>query len=128
MENRHLTEFLEFLSFSSISSLPQHSEDMRNAAKWLCERMQLAGFTSCTIINTRLHQWLRGSKSNNTGNVPTVLVYAHYDTQPPGPLDLWKSPPFEPEVRDGNIYARGATDNKGGVFGAIVAAEQLIKE
>jgi len=126
----YIEEFLEFLSIPSVSALPEHKDDIWKAAEWLKERMTRAGIEDTQVVPTKGHPVVFGrADAQNTGKekVPTVLIYGHYDTQPPDPLNEWESPPFEPEIRDGKIFARGAADDKGGVFPAIVAAEEAIK-
>ena len=126
----YIEEFLKFLSIPSVSALPEHKDDMMKAAQWLKMRMIRAGIKEVEVIPTKGHPVVFGKAEAQTGKkdkVPTVLIYGHYDTQPPDPLNEWQSPPFKPEIRDGKIYARGAADDKGGVFPAIVAAEEEIK-
>ncbi len=125
-DKKHLDEFLEFLSIPSISALPAHKPDVMKAAVWLGERMKKAGIDGVEVILTKGHPVVFGRKESQVPNAPTVLIYGHYDTQPADPLDEWKTQPFEPEVRDGKIYARGAADDKGGVFPAVLAAEEVI--
>jgi acetylornithine deacetylase/succinyl-diaminopimelate desuccinylase-like protein len=122
----YIEEFLEFLSIPSVSALPEHKEDILNAARWLKDRMERAGIKDVQIIPTKGHPVVYGRADSRDPGAPTVLIYGHYDTQPADPLDEWTSEPFKPEVRDGKIYARGAADNKGGVFPAIVATERAL--
>ena len=88
--------------------------------------MQRAGIQDVQIIETPGHPSIYGRVSAQNPKSPTVLIYGHYDVQPPDPLDRWISPPFSPEIRDGKIFARGAADNKGGVFAAVTAVENMI--
>ena len=123
----YIEEFLEFLAIPSISALPEHKPDIIKAAQWLRDRMIRAGIEDVQIITGKGHPVVFGKKNAqamDSSKAPTVLIYGHYDTQPADPLDEWHSPPFEPQIRDGKIYARGAADDKGSVFPAILAAEE----
>ncbi len=123
----HIDEFFEFLSIPSISALPSHKEHVVNAARWVKDRMIKAGIGDVQIMATQGHPVVYGFAQAKDPEAPTVIIYGHYDVQPADPLDEWISPPFEPEIRDGKIYARGAADDKGGVFPAIVAVEEIIR-
>ena len=115
----YIEEFIEFLSIPSISALPEHKADIKKASQWLKHRMAEAGIEDVQIIETKGHPVVFGKKNAQTldsTKAPTVLIYGHYDTQPADPLDEWRSPPFEPEIRDGKVFARGAADDKGGIF------------
>ncbi len=124
--DRFLEELLDFLRIPSISSLPEHRSDVEKAAQWVAARMNAAGIESVEILPTGGHpvvygDWLKAPDK------PTVLIYGHFDTQPVDPLDLWETPPFEPSLRDGRIYARGASDDKGNMFLTIAACEAMLK-
>ncbi len=123
----YIKEFLEFLSIPSISALPDHKPDMERAAGWLRDRMVRAGIGDVQIIPTKGHPVVYGHARASDPKAPTVIMYGHYDTQPADPLNEWHSQPFKPEVRDGKIYARGAADDKGGVFPTVVAVEEMLK-
>ena len=118
-----LEQLLEFLSIPSVSADPRHKEDTERAARWLGDRLAEAGF-SVEIAPTPGHPIVYAEKLVDA-SAPTVLVYGHYDVQPPDPLELWETPPFEPTIKDGKIYARGASDDKGQVFAHVAAAMQL---
>jgi succinyl-diaminopimelate desuccinylase len=118
-------ELCEFLRIPSISADPARREDVRRAAEWVADQFRRLGF-STEIVDTAGHPLVLASSAHVPG-APTVLVYGHYDVQPVEPLDEWISPPFEPTRRDGNIYARGATDDKGQLFTHIKSAEAWIK-
>lgn len=122
-----ILDFLEFLSIPSVSALSQHKTDVESAASWLARRTERAGVAEVRILKTAGHPVVFGRVQSGRRDAPTVLIYGHYDTQPPDPLDEWKSPPFEPVVKEDRIYARGAADDKGGVYGAILATEDVIK-
>src|SRR5205085_2271130 len=108
---RHLDELKEFLRIPSASSLPEHRADVRRAAEWVAGQLRGIGVPTVEIVETAGHPVVYGEWP--VAGKPTALVYGHYDVQPPDPLDLWQSPPFEPTVRDGRLYARGASDDKG---------------
>jgi len=121
---RLLDELFAFLRIPSISTLPEHKGDVDRAARFVADALAAAGLEHVEVIPTAKHPLVYADWLNAPGK-PTVLCYGHYDVQPPDPLELWKSPPFEPEVRDGNIYARGSADDKGQVYMHIKAVEAL---
>lgn len=104
----------EFLSIPSISAQPDHKTDMVRCATWLADQLRFAALET-SVMETGGHPAVV-AKNKHVAGRPTVLLYGHYDVQPPEPLDLWKTPAFEPTVRDGAIYARGAADDKGQVW------------
>src|SRR5690242_7778659 len=110
-----LTELDEFLRIPSISTQTEHHEDIRRAAQWVADYLARAGLKHVQVIPTAGHPLVYGDWLRASGQ-PTVLIYGHYDVQPADPLDAWHSPPFVPTVRDGNLYARGAADDKGQVY------------
>jgi len=109
----------------SVSAQPAHDADTRRAAEFVRDDLKAMG-VSADLVETAGHPIVYGHWRNAPGK-PTLLVYGHYDVQPPEPLDPWLSPPFEPTVRDGNLYARGATDDKGQMFTHLKAAEAWLK-
>ena len=119
-------ELDEFLRIPSISARSEHDGDTRAAAEWLCDRMQAAGLET-EVIGTPGHPVVLGEWRGAGADAKTVLVYGHYDVQPVEPLDEWTSAPFEPEVRDGRLYARGSADDKGQLYLHIKAAEAHLK-
>lgn len=123
---RYRDELLEFLRIPSISSLPEHAADVERAASWVADRLRTAGIEHVQILPTGGHPVVYGDWLHAAGK-PTILIYGHFDTQPVDPLELWDSPPFEPVIRDGRVYARGATDDKGNMFAPILAVEALLK-
>ena len=123
---RFLKELLEILSIPSISSLPERAPDVERAAAWVARRLTTAGLDGVRILPTGGHPVVYGEWLHAPGQ-PTLLVYGHFDTQPVDPLELWSQPPFEPVVRDGRIYARGASDDKGNMFIPILAVEALLR-
>jgi len=119
-----LDELTDFLRIPSVSTLPEHKDDVARAAQFVAESFKRAGLENIEVIPTSKHSLVYADWLHAPGK-PTVLCYGHYDVQPPDPLDLWKSPPFEPSIRDGNIYARGACDDKGQMYMHIKAVEAL---
>lgn len=123
-EPRFLEELKEFLRIPSISTLPENKEATHRAADFVVDELWSAGFPVVELIETERHPLVYAEWCHAPGK-PTVLCYGHYDVQPPDPLDLWVSPPFEPTERNGNLYARGAADDKGQVFSHIKAFEAI---
>ncbi len=121
---RFLEELKEFIRIPSISTLPEHQGDIARAAQFLAESLKAAGMENIEIIPTEKHPLVYADWLHAPGK-PTVLCYGHYDVQPADPLELWESPPFEPTVRNGNLYARGAVDDKGQLYMHIKALEAL---
>ena len=124
---RFLDELFSLLRIPSISSEEAHKPDMHRCAKRLTELLLEAGADKAVVYETTGHPVVYGEKLIDP-KLPTVLVYGHYDVMPVDPLNLWVSPPFEPEIRDGAIYARGANDDKGQTFMHIKAFEYLVRE
>jgi acetylornithine deacetylase/succinyl-diaminopimelate desuccinylase-like protein len=124
-KDRFLNELFEVIRIPSVSSKESHKEDMYEAAEWIKNRLISDGAAMAEVLDTEGHPVVYGEKIIDP-KLPTVMVYGHYDVQPAEPLDLWKSPPFEPEVRDGKIYARGADDDKGQMFMHFKAFEYLV--
>lgn len=120
--DRIRAELFELLRIPSVSARSEHRPDMQRAADWLAASLRSAGLSS-EIHPTAGHPIVLGEWRGALAGSPTVLIYGHYDVQPAEPLELWTSPPFEPEVRDGRIYARGATDDKGQLFLHVKALE-----
>jgi acetylornithine deacetylase/succinyl-diaminopimelate desuccinylase-like protein len=119
-------ELFDFLRIPSISAQPAHNADTRAAAEWVKASLEQAGLTAA-LHDTPGHPVVVGEWRGAGKDAPTVLIYGHYDVQPPEPLDLWTSPAFEPEIRDGRIYARGSVDDKGQLFLHIKALEAHLK-
>jgi succinyl-diaminopimelate desuccinylase len=118
-------ELCDFLRIASVSADPNRKGEMQRAAEWVAGQLQKLDFTA-EIIPTAGHPMVF-AESPKVPNAPTVLVYGHYDVQPAEPLEKWTTPPFEPAKRDGKLYARGATDDKGQVLSHIKSAEAVIK-
>ena len=122
---RFLNELKDLLRIPSVSTDPEHAGDCRHAAEVLLAELTRIGMENGRIIETEGHPLVYVDWLHAAGK-PTVLMYGHYDVQPPDPLDEWKSPPFEPTERDGNLYARGAVDDKGQVYMHVKALESLL--
>jgi acetylornithine deacetylase/succinyl-diaminopimelate desuccinylase-like protein len=121
---RLLDELKEFVRIPSVSTLPEHRPDIDRAARFVADSLRKAGLEHVEIIPTDKHPLIYADWLHASGK-PTVLCYGHYDVQPADPLELWKSPPFEPSERDGNLYARGTADDKGQMYMHIKAVEAL---
>jgi acetylornithine deacetylase/succinyl-diaminopimelate desuccinylase-like protein len=120
--DRILDELVEFASIPSVSTDPAHAADMRRAADWVAGKLAAAGPFSVRTLPTNGNPVVYGEWLGAPGR-PTLLVYGHYDVQPPDPLEKWTTPPFTPTVRDGRLYARGVSDDKGPMFIPIKVAE-----
>jgi len=120
---RHLEEYREFLRIPSVSALSTHREDMIRAADWVANALGSAGVPTVEILQTQGHPVVYGAWPAEKPGTPTLLLYAHYDTQPTDPLNEWTTPPFEPTIRDGRMYARGASDDKGNLFLSLKVIE-----
>src|SRR3984957_20089841 len=123
---RFLEKLKSLLRIPSASPLPQHAGDVRFAAESLAREMERIGLEHVRVIPTEGHPLVYGDWLHATGK-PTCLCYGHYDVQPPDPLDEWHTPPFEPTERNGNLYARGAVDDKGQMFMHLKAIEALFQ-
>jgi acetylornithine deacetylase/succinyl-diaminopimelate desuccinylase-like protein len=119
-------ELAEFLRIPSISADPARGADVRQAGEWVCDRVRGAG-GECELVDWHGHPLAIGEvrASHDPGNAPTVLCYGHFDVQPPDPLELWESPPFEPEIRGEYLYGRGVADDKGQLYLLLCAAREL---
>jgi acetylornithine deacetylase/succinyl-diaminopimelate desuccinylase-like protein len=128
---QHHDSYLEglktFLRIPSISTLSEHKPDIRRAAEFVRQELEKAGLDQAQLIEGDGNPLVYAEWLGAPGK-PTVLFYGHYDVQPPDPLDEWKSPPFEPDIRNDNIYARGSADDKGQTYILIKAVEGLLKQ
>jgi acetylornithine deacetylase/succinyl-diaminopimelate desuccinylase-like protein len=124
-----LAELSEWLRIPSVSADPAHAADVRRSGEWVCEWVCAAG-GKAELVETDTHPLAVGEirASSGAADAPTVLLYGHFDVQPPAPLDLWESDPFEPEIRDGWLYCRGAVDDKGNSYLLLKAARLLAEE
>ncbi len=125
--NTYLSELYDFLRIPSVSTRPEHVDDIKAAADWLATNMETAGLENIRIFPTTGHPLVYSDWLHAGDDKPTVLFYGHYDVQPADDLDLWKTPPFEPQVRKDNIYARGASDDKGQLLMLVKAVEALLR-
>jgi acetylornithine deacetylase/succinyl-diaminopimelate desuccinylase-like protein len=125
-QQRFLDELFELLRIPSVSADSRHKNDVRKAAQFLKEKLEAAGVDKVELCETPGHPIVYAEKITDP-SLPTILVYGHYDVQPPDPIDLWQSPPFEPVIKDGKIYARGSCDDKGQVYMHVKAFEAMMK-
>jgi acetylornithine deacetylase/succinyl-diaminopimelate desuccinylase-like protein len=125
-QQRFLSELKDLLRIPSVSTLPEHKADVVRAAQFVADEMKRIGLEHVEIIPTEGHPLVYADWLHAAGK-PTVLFYAHYDVQPPDPVEEWTSPPFEPTERNQNIYARGAVDDKGQLYMQLKALESLMK-
>lgn len=125
-KDQFLQELFDLLRIPSVSADSKYKAEVRKAAEYVKEKLIAAGADKVELVETKGHPIVFGEKIIDATK-PTVLVYGHYDVQPPDPLELWNTPPFEPTVRDGKIYARGACDDKGQFYMHIKAFEILMK-
>lgn len=123
---RFLAELDDFLRIPSVSARSEHDADTRAAAVWLADKLESAGLAS-EIVETPGHPVVIGEWRGAGPTAPTLLIYGHYDVQPAEPLELWTTPPFEPAIRDGRIYARGASDDKGQLHLHVKALESWLQ-
>src|SRR5580693_6785674 len=129
-----MQDLISLLRIPSISALPEHAADVRRAAEFVRDWLARAGLDNARLIedspseNAPRGNPLVAAESLRAPGKPTLLLYGHYDVQPPDPLDEWISPPFEPTIRDGSIYARGAADDKGQLFILMEAVARSLKE
>lgn len=124
---RFVDELTQYLTIPSISALPQHAGEVRRCAEWTGRALDRAGLQNVRLIETPGNPIVYGDWLHAPG-APTILCYGHYDVQPIDPIGLWESPPFEPAVRDGKLYARGATDDKGQLFIHLKAIEAHLSQ
>lgn len=131
-KQRFLDELFDFLRIPSVSAAPTHIADMHIAAQWVHDKLIAAGMDTAEICTTAGHPIVFSEKIIDE-NLPTILVYGHYDVQPADPIELWDTPPFEPTIRktathpDGAIFARGACDDKGQIYMHVKAIEVMLK-
>ncbi|HYG59107.1 MAG TPA: dipeptidase [Symbiobacteriaceae bacterium] len=122
----HLAQLMDLLRIPSISALSEHKPDMRRAAEWLAAELKRIGMSRVAVMETGGHPAVFAERIDHPGK-PSVLIYGHYDVQPVDPLNLWDSPPFEPAIRDGKLFARGASDDKGQVFMHLKVLEAILQ-
>jgi acetylornithine deacetylase/succinyl-diaminopimelate desuccinylase-like protein len=125
--DRYIDEMKNYLAIPSVSALPAHADDVRRCADWTADELRRIGMQNVRLMETPGNPVVYGEWLGAEG-APTMLFYGHYDVQPVDPLDKWTSPPFEATVRDGEIYARGAADDKGQIFMHFKAIEAHLKQ
>jgi acetylornithine deacetylase/succinyl-diaminopimelate desuccinylase-like protein len=125
MRENYLEEYYSFLRFPSVSTDDQYKEKLEQCADWLVKKLTSIGLET-QLVPTKGHPIVWARNKHQTGR-RTVLIYGHYDVQPPDPLDLWDSPPFEPVLRNGYVFARGATDNKGQILSHILGIQETVE-
>jgi succinyl-diaminopimelate desuccinylase len=126
---RFVAELCDYLRFASVSAQPQHKNDLCACAEWLVAHCRAIGLDAkiCPTAGHPIVVARTPKRNGGRGGMPHFMIYGHYDVQPPEPLDLWKSPPFEPRIEGRSIYARGSTDNKGQNFAHLKAVEAYLK-
>ena len=125
--DRFVSELAEFISIPSVSALPDHFGDIEKAAKWLKERLILAGIENSEIMETGGHPSVYGDWLHAGPDKPTILIYGHFDVQPVDPVELWNDDPFSGLVKEDKIYGRGASDDKGSMLIPIISFESILK-
>src|ERR1700692_61667 len=126
MRDNYLEEYFSFLRFPSVSTDEKFSGKVKDCAQWLSQKLEAVGLES-KVVPTAGHPVVWARNKHKSGR-PTVLIYGHYDVQPPDPLELWDSPPFEPVLKNGYVFARGATDNKGQILSHILGVQETIEQ
>src|ERR1700726_742128 len=126
MRDNYLEDFYSFLRFPSISTDDRYSENLSECAQWLVTKLSAIGLEA-QLVSPAGHPGVWARNKPRQGR-RTVLIYGHYDVQPPDPLDLWESPPFEPVLKNGYVFARGATDNKGQILSHILGIQETIEK
>ncbi len=125
-QETYVDQLIDFLTIPSISSLMQNEADVQRAADWVAGRLRTAGLDNVEVFPTGGHPVVYGDWLH-AGDKPTIMVYGHFDIQPVDPVNLWSYPPFEPTIKEGRIYARGASDDKGNMLAPILAVEAFLK-
>src|SRR4051812_20209811 len=126
MRDSHYQDYLSFLRFASVSTDEQYKDKVAACADWLVKKLQTIGLET-KLVPTKGHPVVWARNKHQPGR-RTVMIYGHYDVQPPDPLELWDSPPFEPVLKNGYVFARGATDNKGQILAHILGVQEAIEK
>ncbi|MCI0409563.1 MAG: M20/M25/M40 family metallo-hydrolase, partial [Acidobacteria bacterium] len=126
-KDRYVADLVEFLKIPSVSSNSAHNADTGRCAQFVADLMSKAGLEKVEVFKTPGHPIVYGEWCKAPDR-PIVLVYGHYDVQPVDPLNLWDTPPFEPAIRNGEIYARGSADDKGQIYIHFAAVEAHLKQ
>lgn len=124
---RFVDELLDFVRIPSVSAKPENIPDVQRAAQWVAARLTAAGAERADVLPTAGHPVVCAEWLHAGADKPTLLIYGHFDVQPAEPFDLWTTPPFEPEIRDGRVWGRGASDDKGGMLIPILAFEAMLQ-
>ena len=124
---RFVDELIDFIRIPSVSAKPDNIPDVQRAAEWVAARLTAAGAEHAQMMPTAGHPVVCADWLHAGADKPTILIYGHFDVQPAEPFDLWTSPPFQPEIREGRVWGRGASDDKGGMLVPILAFEALMK-
>ncbi|MCA1660513.1 MAG: M20/M25/M40 family metallo-hydrolase, partial [Verrucomicrobiaceae bacterium] len=126
MRASHLEDYYQLLRFPSVSTDQDYADNVAECAHWLVEKLTGIGLEA-KLMPTPGHPVVWAKNKHQPGR-KTVMIYGHYDVQPPDPLELWDSPPFDPVLKDGYVYARGATDNKGQILAHILGIQETIEK
>lgn len=126
-QGRYVKDLLEFIRIPSVSAKPENRADVDQAAEWVAQRIRSAGLDRVEILPTTGHPVVFAEWADAGPDKPTVMIYGHFDVQPGEPFDQWTSDPFKPEIRNGRVYGRGASDDKGSMLIPILAVEALLK-
>lgn len=126
MRDDYLQDYYSFLRFPSVSTDDKYKEKLEECARWLVNKLTAIGLET-QLVPTKRHPIVWARNKHKPGR-RTVLIYGHYDVQPPDPLDLWDSPPFEPVLKNGYVFARGSTDNKGQILAHILGIQETMKQ
>src|ERR1043166_7352630 len=126
MRDNYLEEYFSFLRFPSVSTDGAYAANVRECAQWVSQKLSGIGLKS-EVVPTGGHPIVWARSEHRPGR-KTVLIYGHYDVQPPDPLELWESPPFEPVLKNGYVFARGATDNKGQILSHILGVQEAMEK
>ncbi|MBW6506299.1 MAG: dipeptidase [Rhodobacteraceae bacterium] len=126
-QDRFVQELIEFVRIPSVSAKPENIADVRRAADWVAARLTAAGAEHAEVLATAGHPVVCADWLHAGADKPTVLIYGHFDVQPAEPFELWAAPPFDPEIRDGRLWGRGASDDKGGMLIPILAVEAMLR-
>lgn len=126
-QDRFLAELIEFVRIPSVSAKADHMPEVQRAAEWVVERLKAAGIDNGRVMQTDGQPVVYADWLHAGADKPTIMLYGHFDVQPAEPFELWDTPPFEPAIRDGRLYGRGASDDKAGMMTPILAVEALLK-
>ena len=124
-QSRFIQDLADFIAIPSVSAQDEHFDDVVRAGEWVVSRLVKAGITNARMMQTETHPVVYGDWMGAGADKPTILIYGHFDVQPADPFELWDAPPFEPSIKDGRIYGRGASDDKGNMLAPICALEAL---